>query len=473
MTTYDVHAEPAGSSGGGGSGGGSGGSGGGSSGGGSGSSGSSGAGTDGLTVGKEQPAMVVITEHQCDTTSTYQSGGSTSTQTRSKKYQAERAEDGSVNFHGSTTDRSTSDSVWNQAAYEWTATNKLVNYTSSDGPPSSDADFVEYFQGITGVPDKSVSELGWAGTSGGVGGYPPTFIHHYSAKGVEHQLVDDTIVAKVSVTAATEQKLYTGGKAKVSRKNLFCLTANAETESYGAPLEYPWLHTPATPVAAASIEINGQPVDSDKRLYTVLPDNASPVVTVTVKGAKHYNAGVGAMKYKCQFEVFVRQPYPRYPDDLLDYGDAGPPLGYPIYSSILEAGHAWWRLTSDAPVEAVNQFTSTNCSQLLNQEVGYGPTADATLISVFPPIKEGPGILYTNNGSPNIHKTFEIGFSSPGLIDGLNYAESIHINPGTWNSSSRNCVHETIKTGKATGVALPYDETPEMFGYYLRSYEAP
>jgi hypothetical protein len=56
------------------------------------------------------------------------------------------------------------------------------------------------------------------------------------------------------------------------------------------------------------------------------------------------------------------------------------------------------------------------------------------------------------------------------LIDGLNYTESISNSPGTWNSSTNNCVQETVKTGTSVGVQLPQgvnDWYPEYFGIHL------
>jgi hypothetical protein len=42
----------------------------------------------------------------------------------------------------------------------------------------------------------------------------------------------------------------------------------------------------------------GKTPGADYRVYTVQPDNATVTLPVQVKGAKHFNAGIGASKHK-------------------------------------------------------------------------------------------------------------------------------------------------------------------------------
>jgi hypothetical protein len=200
----------------------------------------------------------------------------------------------------------------------------------------------------------------------------------------------------------------------------------------------------------------------------VLPDNSPQDITVHAP-KQHYNAWASPTKYLSQFDVFVRQPYPQFPYDVWNIDL---PL-YPVYDlASHDAGHVWWKLISDASVDVINKFTTPDCSQWLNTEVGYAYIT-ASFISYVPPVKQGPGTIDTNNavtGPANIVKEYAIGFQGPRLIDGLNYTESISNSPGTWNSSTNNCVQETVKTGTSVGVQLPQgvnDWYPEYFGIHL------
>ena len=58
--------------------------------------------------------------------------------------------------------------------------------------------------------------------------------------------------ARAAVSARTEMKFYTGGKAGIKRKSLIHI--NAHAEQYGRPPDEHWLHTPAPSVPATKIE---------------------------------------------------------------------------------------------------------------------------------------------------------------------------------------------------------------------------
>lgn len=145
------------------------------------------------------------------------------------------------------------------------------------------------------------------------------------------------------------------------------------------------------------------------------------------------------------------------------------PLDYPFVDIALhDAGHAWWKLTSDASSDAINDFTSINCSQWLNGTGwGYGPDDTAHVIHWVPYEKVGPGKVYAGDGSQTVHRIYACGFQGPGLIDALQYTDNLAQNPGTWDSSSHNCVHEVVNTGNAAGINLPADRFPEFFGLSL------
>ncbi len=83
-------------------------------------------------------------------------------------------------------------------------------------------------------------------------------------------------------------------------------------------------------------------------------------------------------------------------------------------------------------------------------------------------VKVGPGKVYGANSGPTVHRTYGAGFLGKGVIDGVNYVESLRQHPGEWDSEYHNCVHETVLTGKATGIPLPLSGTsPERFGFNL------
>ena len=96
------------------------------------------------------------------------------------------------------------------------------------------------------------------------------------------------------MTARTTVKLLTGGKAKVARSSLFCITASAG--AYGQAPEGGWMHTPIKDLPKDSLRVLGKWVGADGNLWVMLPDNSAQDITV-VAPAKHYNAGEDVQKY--------------------------------------------------------------------------------------------------------------------------------------------------------------------------------
>jgi len=214
-------------------------------------------------------------------------------------------------------------------------------------------------------------------------------------------------------TADTKLRLRTGGKARPRRMNLWVLTGGAEKvvnhwEPSPCNPVYPKEAIPPTSITIGSLGKLG----SDGRLYVVLPDGANPDVDVTpvVQGLDYYTFNVVGRKYISRLEVFVRQPFPEYPYDERRYPD-GPPLGYPIYDlwGPEQAGHAWWRLTTEAPANIVERFAGTALARSLGLECGYGPEG-ASLISWIPPVKQGVGKVYHDNGIADFTAPTELAF---------------------------------------------------------------
>ena len=101
----------------------------------------------------------------------------------------------------------------------------------------------------------------------------------------------------MGVTAKTEQKLFTGGKATVAQQNLFMLNASA-TEILRPP-SASWWGVPVKAVDPTKTLVAGKTLGADNNRWLMLPD--SPVgldVTVKAPGIHHYDARVTQQKYK-------------------------------------------------------------------------------------------------------------------------------------------------------------------------------
>jgi hypothetical protein len=297
-------------------------------------------------------------------------------------------------------------------------------------------------------------------------GPPPLIMEHCNIAQTNTFAVDQR-------RADCKVNLATGGNKGSSQANLWVISLAA-----GCPCP-PWAtlfdnteqgQGPNTPVPPQNISIGklGN-LGPDGNLYVPLPDNTTVDITPTVSGLDYVTFGpsngnpLTARKYSSYITVYVRQPYP---DFLWDgYPTTLPPLGYPVYKPDqgVEAGHVWWRLGSDAPIQVLNQFTTPDRSQWLNRQVGYSPvdtTTDwwACLVNATA-VTSGPGYFDTDNGSPSVSATYIIGFQGKGLLKGLQHSETLNNNPGTWNSLFHSCVKETVLTGHAAGVQLPNGPT--------------
>jgi hypothetical protein len=255
--------------------------------------------------------------------------------------------------------------------------------------------------------------------------------------------------------------LKTGGKGVPGRKNL------VEIDVSAVDYDSPW----PTPIPPGGISVQSNAPNANGQIYVVLPDGMTMDITPQAS-PQSYTYSFNVTKYPASFQVFVRQPWPNYPNDLIIWtlSDDPIPFGYPVYKlGGIAAGHAWWELSCGAPVDAMNQFTSTNYSRWMNIQAGYAPTNSSidwwlTLVALSP-IKEGPGCLDTDPGTPNVQRTYAIGFG--GMLNGLLHTENLNENPGTWDSETHNCVQETIITGHKSGVNLSGSSDPEGFGFDL------
>jgi hypothetical protein len=284
--------------------------------------------------------------------------------------------------------------------------------------------------------------------------------------------------------AQTTMELLSGGRAIPGRQILHQIQGWAKNVSPPLGIEaYPpywpvWAGSPtafglAPALPNKSVHLLGDTLhDPDGSLYYVTPAGAPPMdCTPVVYGNKFYTWYlVDTPHVHNNFVVFVRMPYPQWPADTWNSGN----LFYPYWSGDVMCGHAWWKLTSDAPTDAINQKLKTpDSTKWINMEVGFMPLA---LLDIWYFSFEdwdslvSPGIVDLDgfNGDYSVYRIYDIGFTD--LIAGLNHTEDFSITPGIWNSRTRNCVHQTQITGNDVGVTLPCgsnDWLPEYFGHDL------
>lgn len=133
-------------------------------------------------------------------------------------------------------------------------------------------------------------------------GYIWNTVRHYFAKGVDyHWDLGGNTTFDLSVNAATQVKLFTGGKALVGRRDLFEIDATA-TEIQRPPLDYgtayPWWDAPGPGIANASLMVAGKSVGANGKLWKTLPGNSPGIdITVHAPGKKHYNSSSGITSY--------------------------------------------------------------------------------------------------------------------------------------------------------------------------------
>ena len=158
---------------------------------------------------------------------------------------------------------------------------------------------------------------------------------------------------KATRHAQAKIKLQTGGKSGSRLHNLFGFTASAtQIVSVKDPPpfnENNFVQNISIPQKNIVLGSAGT-MPATGTLYKILPDDTTIDVTPTVSGVDYYTFNVSESKYHSHFQVFVRQPWPNYPNDDFDNNpideDFNPtPPGYPIYKfGGLAAGHAWWEL---------------------------------------------------------------------------------------------------------------------------------
>ena len=175
----------------------------------------------------------------------------------------------------------------------WSPTNDSEVYTAG-GTTIYDGPIVD---GTPWIPDQDQT---WGCASCGPG-YEAAFMTHYFANNVHWHYDLGSYTEDLAVTAKTQLKLYTSGKAGINHLNLFCINAGAT--SYGRPPtedgdDYPWWSTPSPTVNPSQLQALGKQVGADGNLWVALPDGASPDLNLWLPMFQHYNATATVQKYE-------------------------------------------------------------------------------------------------------------------------------------------------------------------------------
>src|SRR5665213_2824317 len=208
-------------------------------------------------------------------------------------------------YHGTVQDHHfqivTGDIFWFESDWDYYAnqidSDKVVDWIYSDTytppyHPPLRPDW-DYYGQITSLPDEDMESSG-----GGTWGHP-NFVYHYYAENAhyQHHSVNGTdyldTAAKIPA-AHTKWLLLTGGKEGVARMNLWCISADASVNYWGA--NGMWGTEPVAD--KTQLQVLGKHVGADGKLWIAIPDSTTPVdITVTAPGAD-YNAQATPQEYK-------------------------------------------------------------------------------------------------------------------------------------------------------------------------------
>lgn len=417
----------------------------------------------------ERDAQVIITTYHLNkTASTVNSAaGQTYTETRTKDYVANYATNsagqwGLASYQGTMTDlyqyqSSNSNADFSQQdSVLWSDLGDEMSVTNSDGtsyyyPFIYDDDYGQF----TGLPDEDLWQFGSEGEA------DPQWVYHYWALNVNESASAGGWTASVAVTAKTELTLFTGGKSAVHRQNVIQLQCGA-TE-YGSLSEYanlgpdwfaPWVDADEPPMDVTSLTVMGNHPNTNGNAYVILPDNAAVLLNLSAPGVQHYNAWATPTKYHSYFEIFDEQANP----------------GGVLPTGANNVGHAFWRLTTEAPSDAL-QYISPALTNYLNHCWGFYPTNDslAALFILNGNLQNDDGTV----GSADIQRKFYIGF--PNLLNGLIFTKGFADAPPVYTLLVYDCVDAAIEAAAQSGVKFAsqqygvngFNGAPQYLPYYL------
>jgi len=244
-------------------------------------------------------------------------------------------------------------------------------------------------------------------------------------------------------------QLRTGGKSGSKLKHVFALPASATAYQKLTTDEIPQ-PTDSWTVPYSAITIPGATwLDNNGIAYGIYPDDSTVDITPHVS-VDYYSFSVSATKYKSYLTLYARMPDPN---------------GCSTFVGT-DAGHAWWRFTTEASAGAIGMFMGTNYSYYIGRTAGFYPDGLTWILPLggnFTGVTEVPDT--GNEGTENAQKTYEIGFDD--LKGGIFFTKHLHENPPDWNGLFYNCVHAARGAAAAAGVKAPYAVFPETFGHKL------
>lgn len=246
---------------------------------------------------KERPAMIYVYNHTDGWNERFPSIGAHWEFT--KGYNAKVDDDGNITYMGTETangeDGGAGYEWWNEI-YKWSDTNQTGTTVFSTGligyPPwdesGTNSSWGEHMHLGNSVPATSPQQ--WN---------PFIGISHFYANVSHNWGSNEHVYARVS---KTYMKIRTGGRAGISRKELFTLDGGATR--YGRPSSInwgnapdEWMGTPMQAIPPASVRVLGKSLGNDGKLHIVLPDNAELELGLSAP-ARHYGANVQPTKHR-------------------------------------------------------------------------------------------------------------------------------------------------------------------------------
>lgn len=252
--------------------------------------------------------------------------------------------------------------------------------------------FVEYYSPTNNDYSQPYVSYGTVGMYGP--GYPPEESSYQASTGLEGTglipyapVLDIPAVYHVSRGVVTSCTLRTGGKAASGLTGLFGLFVTATNMTQLGNPNYPL--GIGVPVPYNHITVMGQTLGADGNHWVIEPDGISVPVPVVVPGSVSFYYSILPAKYKAFFTAYFDMP--------------GPPPSHVTHIGT-DYGHAWWMLSTDAPVAGIRAALGTTPLgiEFLNIQVGYADHGH--------PI--GPGVLRDPETNTNISesKQYQIGF---------------------------------------------------------------
>jgi hypothetical protein len=310
----------------------------------------------------EQPSIIYISDYTDSWTENEEGYGHW---TNTKNYNAQVDNNGHYSFMGSATGNGTF-----APSLEWWW---IINYNWSDSDPTGTSTETEDEQGYTETASAAginpLEGYFYIPDGNSVPSVSSSGIVHYYAN-VNYSWDEDPYTTYLR-NSTTHLKLKTGGKAIITKKSLFQISANA-TE-YGKPDLISWgngpdvwFNTPANSINSTQIRVLGKNIGSDGNLYTVLPNNATLDLNASAP-ARDYNMNISATKYKLTITANGNDLESTTPEFCVGQGITFLASWYPADPGAVNT-IAYWHLPGDYVNESY-AYSSTCNSYRLNADL--------------------------------------------------------------------------------------------------------